>query len=319
MAARLTADAATASAAAMANRAETPDRESTAGRRADQPGEPRDHLDQVLGQHGVWLVAVPGDPGLLPDQRQLGIERGRVVSADLGAEPVLEGRDDPAPVGVVLRVGAGHEHQVEREPQGIAADADVTFLQHVEQRDLDPLGQVGKLVQAEDAPVGPRHQAEVNRLGVAEGPAFGHLHRVNVADQVAHAGVRGGELLAVAVAARPPGDRQVFLQLGAEAAAARAHRLVRVIIDLASRDGGRPLIQQAGERADQPGLALPALAEQDDVVPGNDGALQLGQHRLPEPDDPGESVFAGSHPGQQITPYLLLDGQVLMPARAELG
>ena len=45
-------------------------------------------------------------------------------------------------------------------------------------------------------------------------------------------------------------------------------------------------------RADQPGLALAALAEQDDVVPGEQRPLEVGQHGLVEPDDAGEARLA---------------------------
>ena len=219
---RRTADAAAVSAAAIANRAETPERASTAG-------DSRTSRVNRAITSTRWSGELRGRPdvGLLLDQGELVGQRQRVVGADLGAEPVLQRRDDPAPVGVVLRVGAGHEQQVERQPQRVAADADVALLQHVQQRDLDPLGEVGQLVQGEDAAVGPRHQAEVDGLRVAEGAALGHLDRVDVADQVADAGVRGGELLAVPVVAVPPADRQVVAQLRGEPAAPRAGRLVR--------------------------------------------------------------------------------------------
>ena len=81
------------------------------------------------------------------------LEQVGVVGADLGAEAVLERSDDPAAVGVVLGVRAGHQQHVERQPQVVAADLDVALLQHVEQRHLDPLGEVGQLVDREDAAV----------------------------------------------------------------------------------------------------------------------------------------------------------------------
>ena len=135
---------------------------------------------------------------------QLVVEVERVVRADLGAEAVLQRGDDAAAVGVVLRVGAGHEQHVERQPQRVAADLDVALLQHVEQRDLDALGEVGQLVDGEDAAVGARHQPVVHGLRVAERAALGHLDRVDVADEVADAGVGGGELLAVPLVAVLP-------------------------------------------------------------------------------------------------------------------
>src|SRR6185437_10821312 len=284
------------------------------GRLADGPGEPRDHLHQVLGKLGGGP-----DVGFLPDQGELVGQRQRVMGADLRAEPVLERRDDASPVGVVLRVRAGHEQHVERQPQGVAADADVALLEHVEQRHLDPLGQVGQLVQGKDATVGPGDQAEVNGLRVAQGASLGHLDRVDVADQVADAGVRGGELLAVPLVPVPPADGQFVTQLGGEAAAPRTGRLVRVVVDLAALDRGRPLVEQAAQGADQPGLTLAALAEQDDVVPGDQGALEVRQDGLAEPDDAGKGILPRPQHGEQVMPYLLLDTAVLVAAGAQLA
>jgi hypothetical protein len=47
---------------------------------------------------------------------------------------------------------ATHQH-VEREPQDVAPDLDVALLHHVEHRHLDPLGEVGQLVDGHDAAV----------------------------------------------------------------------------------------------------------------------------------------------------------------------
>jgi hypothetical protein len=65
------------------------------------------------------------------------------VGADLGPESVLQRRDDAASVGVVLGVSAGQQDHVERQPQGVTADADIALLEHVQQRDLNALGEVG--------------------------------------------------------------------------------------------------------------------------------------------------------------------------------
>ena len=75
----------------------------------------------------------------------------RVVRADLGAEAVLQRRDDAAAVRVVLGVGRRDQHHVERQADLVAADLDVALLEHVEQADLDALGEVGQLVDGEDA------------------------------------------------------------------------------------------------------------------------------------------------------------------------
>src|ERR1700722_15178609 len=102
----------------------------------------------------------------------------------------------------------------------------------------------------------------MDRLRVAEGPALSHLHRVDVTDEVAHAGVGRGQLLAVPVLPAPPAHRQLVAQLSGEAPAPGADRRIRVIVDLAPGDDRRPLIEEAGQRPDQPGLALAALAEE---------------------------------------------------------
>ena len=130
-------------------------------RLAQRAGEAGEHLDEVVGYVGDQV-------GLLADHRDLVLELGRVVRADLGAEAVLERGDDAAAVGVVLGVGARDDEHVERQPQHVAADLDVALLHHVEHRDLDPLGEVGQLVDRDDAAVAARDQPEVDGLGVTE-------------------------------------------------------------------------------------------------------------------------------------------------------
>ena len=241
--ARRSAEAATVSAAAMANRAQTPERGSTAGdsrtarvNRAMTSSRCSGHRRRPA--RASWRTSA-----------DLVGELERVVGADLGAEAVLERGDDPAAVGVVLGVGAGHQQQVQRQPQLVAADLDVALLEHVEQRDLDPLGQVGQLVDGEDAAVGARHQAVVDGLRVAEGAALGDLDRVDVADQVADAGVRGGQLLAVPVAAVQPADRQVVAELGDQPrGSARTTGCSGCVVELAAGDD-RASTRRAARRA----------------------------------------------------------------------
>ena len=56
------------------------------------------------------------------------------------------------------------------------------------------------------------------------------------------------------------------------------------------------------------GLALAALAEQHQVVAGQHGPLELGQHGVVEADDAGEARLAGAQLGQEVFAELLLDG-----------
>ncbi len=147
-------------------------------------GEPRQDLDDE-GRD------TRGEVGLLLDDGDLVVEFERVVRADLGAEAVLQRSDDATAVGVVLRVRTRHHEHVEREPQCVAADLDVALLHHVEHRDLDALGQIRQLVDRDDPAMCTRDEAEVDGLRIAQTATLGHLHRVDVADEVGHRGVGG--------------------------------------------------------------------------------------------------------------------------------
>ena len=148
-------------------------------------------------------------PRLLAHDRHLGLGVERVVRADLAAEAVLQRRDDAAAVGVVLGVRAGDQHDVERQADLVATDLHVALFEHVQQTHLDALGEVGDLVDREDAAVGARHQAVVQRELVAEVPTLGDLDGVDLADEVGDRGVGRGQLLAEAVVAVHPVDRRV--------------------------------------------------------------------------------------------------------------
>ncbi len=154
--------------------------------------------------------------------------------------------------------------------------------------------------------------------GIAEGAALRHLDRVDVTDQVAHRGVGCRELLAVALAAVLPVDRQQLALGVQQREAAGAHRRVRVVVDLATGDDGRPLVQQADERADEAGLALAALAEQHDVVAGEQRALDLGDHRVVEADDAGQGRLAGAEPANEVLADLGLHAAVHVPGGAKV-
>ena len=218
--------------------------------------------------------AVSGRRLLLDDRGlELGVER--VVRADLRAEAVLERRDDAAAVGVVLGVGRGEQHEVDREADLVAADLHVALLEHVEQTDLDALGEVGELVDREDAAVGARHEAVVDGELVGEVAALGDLDGVDLADEVGDRRVGRGELLAEAAVAVHPLDRRLVAALGDEQPRVLRDRVVRVVVDLAAGDDRHPLVEQVGERADHAGLRLAALAEEDHVVAGDQRVLEL--------------------------------------------
>jgi len=74
-----------------------------------------------------------------------------------------------------------------------------------------------------------------------------------------------------------------------------------------------------GQGPQQPGLALAALAEQHDVVPGDQRSLELRDHGVLEPVQPGPGITALAERGQQVGAHLLAEGVGAVAARAELA
>ena len=87
---------------------------------------------------------------------------GRIVGADFRADAVFQRRDDLAARGVVLGIGAEHQHDIERQADGISLNLHVAFLHDVEQAHLDFSRQVGQFVDGEDAMIGARQQSVVH-------------------------------------------------------------------------------------------------------------------------------------------------------------
>ena len=136
--------------------------------------------------------------------------------------------------------------------------------------DLDALGEVGQLVDGEDAAVGARDEAVVDGRRVRQVAALGDLDGVHLADEVGDGDVRRGQLLAVAPVARQPVDGRLV-------ALARDHRdgvgLIgreRVVVELGARDDRDVLVEQADQQSREARLGLAALA-QEARCPGRPG------------------------------------------------
>ena len=256
---------------------------------------------------------------LLADDRHLVVERPRIVGPDLRPEPVLERGDDPAARGVVLGVGRGDHVQVERQPDDEAADLDVALLEDVEQADLDPLGQVGQLVDRDDPAVGARDQAVVEGQLVGQVAALGDLDRVDLADEVGDGDVGRGELLGVAPVARQPVDRRRLAVALDDGAGRRADGRQRVVVELATADDRQPRVEQADQQPRHPGLGLAALAEEDEVVTGQDRVLDRRDDRLLVADDAREDLRPDGQPLEEVGAKLLLDGPRAPTRCAKVG
>ena len=237
----------------------------------------------------------------------------------LRAVAVLQRRHDAATVGVVLRVGRGHHVNVQGQPYAVALNLHVSLFHQVEQPHLYPLGQVGQLVDAEDAPVGAGHQTVVDHQFVRKVMPLRHLDGVNLANQVGDGDVGGSQLLRVALLAGYPLDGRIVALFGHTVAAGLADGVVGVVVNFATRYLGNVLVQQPDQAAYQARFGLPPLAQQDDVLPGQDGVLQLRNYRFLESDDAGKDDFLGANPSNQIGAYFFADGANYISAFAQVA
>ena len=231
------------------------------------------------------------------------------MRADLAADAVLERRDDLAARGVVFRVGGEHQHQVERQADRVALNLHVAFLHDVEQADLNLAGQVGQFVDGEDAAIGARQQAVVDRQLVGDVLAAARrLDRIDVADHVGDGDVGRGELLDVALVAVQPGDGRLVAVLGDQFAAAPADRAVRIVVDLAARDVRGKLVEQRGQHADEARLGLAAQAQQNEIVARQNRVDDLRDDRVVVSHDAGKQRLAPLNLADQIAAEFVLDG-----------
>src|SRR5262245_13712761 len=106
-------------------------------------GELREDLLQELRDARRQLGAVDARR-LLLDDRDLFVERARIVRADLDVEPVLQRRDDAAAARVVLGVRRREDHDVERQPDLVAFDLDGSRRHQVQEADRHIPGQLAQ-------------------------------------------------------------------------------------------------------------------------------------------------------------------------------
>ena len=74
-----------------------------------------------------------------------------------------------------------------------------------------------------------------------------------------------------------------------------------VFVQFRPLDDGRPFVQEPGQGAQEPRLALPALAEQDHVMPGDQGTLKLGKHGPTEAVQSWPWILTGRERGEQVS------------------
>ena len=148
---------------------------------------------------------------------------------------------------------------------------------------------------------------------------LGDSDGVDLADQVGDRGVRGRQLLAVALVRCDPAHRHPVALGGDAVPAGATDRRVGIVVDLAALDHGDVFVQQGDQGSNQPALRLAALTEEDDVLAGQDRVFHLGNNRSLEADDAGEELLRGFDLAHQVLAHLLLDGEDAVLTLSELG
>ena len=217
-----------------------------------------------------------------------------IVRVDHRADAVLQLRNHLAAAIVRGRIGGEEDQHVDVEPHRIAADLHVALLKNVEQADLDQLVEFGQLVHRKDPPVHAGNQSEVQRLLGRHGRAAGQPSGIDLADHVGKLRA-GGKSLGVPPFARPPGDRHLRLgQLRHHLAAGTGNGPIRVLVHRTAWNVqvGQLRIEESSDQPHQPALGLPLLAQEEQVVPGDQPEVDLRDDRVFVADDAGKEVLA---------------------------
>src|SRR5262249_17333046 len=106
------------------------------------------------------------------------------------------------------------------------------------------------------------------------------------------AGVGRRQLLDVPGVAMPPGNRQVVAQLLGPPSTADTDGPRRIVEDLAPLDKRTPLVEEGSEGPHHKRLALTTFTEKPEVMPGEKGRLELGEHCFVKADDSRKRMFS---------------------------
>jgi hypothetical protein len=199
-------------------------------------------------------------------------------------------RVDGVVAGAAAAVGAV---LVERQADLVAADLHVALFEHVEESHLDARGEVGQLVDREDAAVGARHETIMYRFLIGKITPFGHFDRIDFTHQIGNGNIGGCQFFAVSGIAIDPLNRRVIAQLLKLFATGTANRMVRIVVDFTALNDWNAFIQQVHQAANDARLALSAFSEEDHMVSRQDGVFYFRNDRLIVAHDPRQNPFSG--------------------------
>ena len=127
-----------------------------------------------------------------------------------------------------------------------------------------------------------------------------------------------GQLLRVAPVAAQPCYGQVVAHLGQAVVARPADGSERIVVDLAAFHAGDRVVQQLHQRADEPGLGLPPLTQQDDVLTRQNGVLYLRDDGVLVPDDARKKLLVRCDLVDEVAPHLLPHADDAVTAGSQL-
>ncbi len=102
-------------------------------------------------------------------------------------------------------------------------------------------------------------------------------------------------------------------------AAVGGDRSKRIVVDFRAGDDRNSLVEQFGELANDAALCLSAQAEQDDVVPRQNGVDELRNDRFVVTDNARKKFLAGAQFFDQIEAQFVFDREGLIPGRPEFA
>src|SRR5271156_1062462 len=264
-----------------------------------------DDFTNVVWHFHAFLLVAFGPGFLRRDGHAFGDRRG-IMSANFRADAVLQRRDNFSARCVIFRVGGEDQQHVKHHAHRVALYLDVAFLHDVEQAHLNFPRQVRKLVDAEDAAIGTRQQAVMNRqlVGKIASAARG-FDGVHVADYVRDGDVGRGEFFHVAMFAREPGNgRGVAFSSNAFAASA-ANRGVGIVVNFAALDHRDMRVHESHQAAQDARLRLPAQTKQNEMMARENGIDDLRQNGIVVAMHTGKKLVAPFQLAQQILAQFL--------------
>ena len=103
----------------------------------------------------------------------------------LRSNPVLQGRDDSSPGGIVFGICREYEEHVDGQANRKSFYLNIALLHDVEQTDLNLGSQVGELIDGKNSPMSSWQQSKVNVFLGRECRALGgRLDGVQIPDDV---------------------------------------------------------------------------------------------------------------------------------------